>query len=60
MHMKDECWVRLWAGQAVSLMQYQGERVIVYLAGEELELERSVWASLPPYSAPQTLVSMPA
>jgi hypothetical protein len=49
--MANECWVRVWAGQAASLMQYVGEKAVVYVAGEELEMDRATWTSLPPFQA---------
>jgi hypothetical protein len=49
--MAEECWVRLWSGKAASLMHYQGEKAVVYVAGEEMVLSREFWASLPPYRA---------
>ncbi|MBO1073795.1 hypothetical protein [Roseomonas marmotae] len=49
--MIEECWVRVYAGQAACLMHYEGDVAIVYLAGEEMTMEKSAWASLPPYRA---------
>jgi hypothetical protein len=53
--MNEEHWVRVLAGRAVSLMRRQGEKVVVYLAGEEMELDTEVWFSLPPYNGAAAL-----
>jgi hypothetical protein len=47
--MSVEFWVRLWRGRAASLLRYEGEMVIVSVAGEELSLPKETWMSLPPY-----------
>jgi hypothetical protein len=41
----------MWHGQAASLMRYEGETAIVYVAGEELHLPKETWQSLPPYES---------
>ncbi|MFC7556251.1 hypothetical protein ACFQU7_36105 [Pseudoroseomonas wenyumeiae] len=50
--MSSEFWVRLWRGQAASLLHYQGDTAMVYVAGEELTLPRATWSALPPYEPP--------
>ena len=47
--MDVEFWVRMWRGQAASLLHYEGETAIVYVAGEELTLPKETWMSLPLY-----------
>ncbi|MDB5370783.1 MAG: hypothetical protein JWP20_2341 [Roseomonas sp.] len=36
----------------MSLIEYQGDTAIIYMAGEELEMTKSFWTSLPAYQAP--------
>jgi hypothetical protein len=55
--MSSECWVRLWYGQAASLLHYQGDTAMVYVAGEEIALPRMTWSALPPYTPPSAVAA---